>query len=121
DRAQVRREGGRLRPTFCMRQRLALLYERSERLIYGMCVDVFLCFADDRERVGLRFVAGLSPCGDAVAAEDDADGIAVRCFHPSDVESELKAGPAPRHPGDLLAEDLVRQPLPVGGRRDRDA
>ena len=56
-----------------------------------------------------------------MAAENDADEIRVGSLYCGDVESELKARPPPRHPRHLLAEDLVRQPLPVGGRRDGDA
>ena len=38
-----------------------------------------------------------------------------------DVEAELEAGAAPRHPHDLVAEDLRRELLAVGGGRDGDA
>ena len=38
-----------------------------------------------------------------------------------DVEAELEAGPAPRDPDDLVAEDLLGQRLAVGGGRDGDA
>ena len=38
-----------------------------------------------------------------------------------DVEAELEAGAAPRHPDDLVAEDVLGEPLAVGRGRDRDA
>ena len=43
------------------------------------------------------------------------------CLDRGDVEAELEAGAPPRHPHDLLAEDLRRELLAVGGGRDRDA
>ena len=70
---------------------------------------------------GLGLLAGVAPRGDAVAAEDAADRLRVLLLDRGDVEAELEAGPAPRHPHDLLAEDLLGQRLAVGGGRDRDA
>ena len=63
----------------------------------------------------------VAPRGDAVAAEDAADRLRVRRLDRGDVEPELEAGAAPRHPHDLVAEDLLGQRLAVGGGRDRDA
>ena len=48
-----------------------------------------------------------------------ACGLAV--LDRGDVEAELEAGAAPRHPHDLVAEDLLGQLLAVGGGRDGDA
>jgi hypothetical protein len=56
-----------------------------------------------------------------VAAEDAADRLRVGLLDRGDVEPELEAGPPPRHPDDLLAEDLLGQLLAVRGGRDRDA
>ena len=76
---------------------------------------------DDPERVLLGLLAGVAPRGDAVAAEDAADGLRVGLLDRGDVQAELEAGSAPRHPDDLVAEDLLGQRLTVGGGRDRDA
>ena len=76
---------------------------------------------DDPERVGLGLLAGVAPGGDAVAAEDAADGLRVLLLDLGDVEAELEARTAPRHPHDLVAEDLLGQLLAVGRGRDRDA
>ena len=56
-----------------------------------------------------------------MAAEDAADGLRVLVLDVRDVEAELEARPAPRHPDDPVAEDLLGQRLSVGGGRDRDA
>ena len=56
-----------------------------------------------------------------MAAEDAADGLRVGRLDRGDVEAELEAGPPPRHPDDLVAEDLLGQLLAVRGRGDRDA
>ena len=71
----------------------------------------------------LRFglVARVAPGGDAVATQDAADRLWVGLLDLRDVEAELEARTAPRHPDDLLAEDLLGQRLAVGGGRDRDA
>ena len=84
-------------------------------------LDVALGGADDPERVLLRLRAGVAPRGDAVAAEDAADGLRVGLLDRGDVEAELEAGTTPRHPHDLVAEDLLGQLLAVGRGRDRDA
>ena len=85
----------------------ALMYFSAVRMIHS---EFFSHLSD-----------GVAPRGDAVAAEDAADRLRVLLLDLGDVEAELEAGPAPRHPHDLLAEDLLGQLLPVGGRRDRDA
>ena len=77
-------------------------------------------------------LAGLAPGGDAVAAEDAADRLRVLLRDRGDVQAELEAGPAPRHPDDAVAEALAgqlprrRPPSPgrcrsrgAGGRRAR--
>ena len=69
----------------------------------------------------LGLLAGVAPRGDAVAAEDAADRLRVLLLDLGDVEAELEAGPAPRHPDDLVAEDGRGELLAVGGGRDRDA
>ena len=56
-----------------------------------------------------------------MAAEDAADRLRVALLDLGDVESELEARPEPRHPDDLVAEDLLGQGLPVDGGGDRDA
>ena len=56
-----------------------------------------------------------------MAAEDAADRLRVLGLDLGDVEPELEAGPAPRHPDDLVAEDGGGQLRTVGRGRDRDA
>jgi len=56
-----------------------------------------------------------------VTPEDAADGIRVLLLDRRDVEAELDAGPAPRHPDDLAAERLLGELLAVLGRREGDA
>src|SRR5699024_8552208 len=63
----------------------------------------------------------LPPCGDAVAAQDAADGAGIVAFDGGDVESELETGPAPRHPHHLVSENVLGELLAVGGGGDRDA
>ncbi len=117
---QQGRELGGPGPTLCGSQRLELLQPRSERVLLGVLLDVALGGADHPQGVPLASLGGVAPGRDAVAAEDAADGLRVLRLDGSDVEAELEAGPAPRHPHDLVAEDPLRQRLAVGGRRDRD-
>ncbi len=83
--------------------------------------DELLGSPDDREGPLLRLGRGVAPGGDAVAAQDAADGLRVRGLDGRDVEAELETRTAPGHPDDLVAEDLGGQVLAVGGRGDRDA
>jgi hypothetical protein len=55
-----------------------------------------------------------------VPAEDAANGIRVLLFDGGDVESELEARAAPRHPNHLGIEDLLGQRLAVFRGGDRD-
>ena len=66
-------------------------------------------------------VRRLAPGGDAVPAEDRADRLGLVPADRRDVEAELEPGPAPRHPGDPVAEAAPRERLAVGGGRERDA
>ena len=61
-----------------------------------------------------------APGGDAVAAEDHADGRRMVPFDRGDVEAELEAGPPPRHPRHAVTEALGGQRLPVLRGRERD-
>ena len=53
-----------------------------------------------------------------MAAEDAADRLRVVRLDRGDVQAQLEPGPAPRHPDDLVAEDLLGQ-LPRRRRRSR--
>ena len=53
-------------------------------------------------------------------AEDRADRLRVVAPDGRDVQPELEAGPAPRDPGDAVAEAAAGQRLAVGGRGERD-
>ena len=74
-----------------------------------------------QRQLRLGLLGRVAPRGDAVAAEDAADRLRVGLLDRGDVEAELEARTAPRHPDDLVAEDLLGQRLAVGGGRDRDA
>ena len=63
----------------------------------------------------------VAPGRDAVAAEDARRSPAGSPLDRGDVEAELEAGPAPRHPDHLVAEALLGQRLAVGSGRERDA
>src|SRR5699024_6707177 len=95
--------------------------DRTEGVGLAVGVDVFLGHADDPQRVVLALLGALSPCGNAVAAQDAADGAGGVAFDGGDVESELESGTAPRHPHHLVSEDLLGELLPVSGGGDRDA
>ena len=75
---------------------------------------------DDLQRAGLALLAGRSPRGDPVPAEDDPDGLRVGRGDGRDIQAELEAGPPPRYPRHPVAEALGGQLLPVrrGGQRD---
>src|SRR5690606_29397381 len=77
--------------------------------------------ADDPPGVALHLVARLSPRGDAVPAQDAAHRIRIRALDVADVESELEAGPAPRHPHDLAAVDALGELGAVRRGGDGDA
>ena len=121
DAADGRREGGGLGAALGLRQGGVPLERRTERLGLGVLGDVGGGGVDDPEAVGLGLLAGVAPRGDAVAAEDAAAGLRVLLLDLGDVEAELEAGAAPRHPHDLVAEDGPGQLLAVGRGRDRDA
>ena len=93
----------------------------AERLGLAALGEEALRRPDDLQRVGLALLAGLAPGGDAVAAEDAADRLRVLLRDRGDVQAELEARPAPRHPDDAVAEALAGQLLAVGRRRQRDA
>jgi hypothetical protein len=76
---------------------------------------------DDPERVLLCFLGRGAPGGDAVPAQDGADGLRVGVLDRGDVQPQLETGPTPGHPENLVAEDLGGQRFAVGGRGDRDA
>ncbi|GAA1442271.1 hypothetical protein GCM10009602_19110 [Nocardiopsis tropica] len=77
--------------------------------------------ADDLQGVGLALLAGVRPGGDAVAAQDRADGSGVLLGDPGDVQAQLEAGPPPGHPDDAVAEALPGEPLAVLGGGQGDA
>jgi len=56
-----------------------------------------------------------------MSAEDRADRLGVLLLDRGDVEAELEARTAPRHPDDLVAEDPLGELRAVGGGRNRDA
>jgi hypothetical protein len=93
----------------------------SERIRPAVRREIGRRGLDDLAGVGLALGAGGAPRGDPVSAEDHADRLRVGALHRGDVESELEAGPPPRHPQHPVAEDLLGQGRPVGGGRDRDA
>ncbi len=94
--------------------------DRSERLGVAPSGQERFGGADDLERVRLARIARVSPCGDAVAAEDDADRFGVGRVHGRDLEAELESRAPPRHPYDAITEALLGQSLAVGRRRQRD-
>ena len=65
-------------------------------------------------------LGGVAPGGDAVPAQDAADGLRVRRLDRGDIQAELETGPPPRHPHHPVTERLAGQLLPVdrGGQRD---
>ena len=119
--ADHRGERGRLGAAVGLGQRLVAGDHRAERVGLAVLGDVGLGGADDVERVGLALPRRVPPGRDAVAAEDAADRLRVGPLDLGDVEAELEAGTAPGHPHDAVAEDLLRQGLAVGRRRDGDA
>lgn len=76
---------------------------------------------DDVQRVPLALLGAVTPRGDAVPAEHTADGLRVGGLDGGDVESQLKPGPAPRHPHHAVPETLGGQLLPVDGAGERDS
>ena len=115
------RQGGGLRAALGFREGGVAGQLRPERFGPAVVLDVLLGLLDDPQRVGLGFLAGGAPGGDAVAAEDGADRVRVRVLDRGDVQAQLEAGATPRHPRHLLAEDLLGQGLAVGGRGNGDA
>ncbi len=121
DRAQGRRERGRLGPPLVGRKGAVALEGRAERLGLGVLGEVGLGLLDDPQRVLLRLLRRCAPGGDAVAAEDAAPRLRVFGLDRGDVQAQLESGPPPGHPDDLVAEDLLGQRLAVRRRGDGDA
>ncbi len=99
---------------------LVLLEPGAEGVLLRVLLDVALGGADHPQRVLLARRARVAPRGDPVAAEDAADRLRVGLLDGRDVEAELEAGPAPRHPHHLVAVHLPGERLAVRGGRDRD-
>ena len=118
--AHDRQQGGGPRAALRGRQRLVPGQRRPERLGAPPFGDEPLRRPDDVERVRLARLRRVRPGGDAVAAEDAADGCGVRVTDGGDVEPQLEPGPAPGDPGHAIAERLAGQRLAVGGGRERD-
>src|SRR5699024_9169079 len=93
---------------------------RAERLRGTGALDELGGLADDPQRVLLRLLGGVAPGGDAVPAEDAADRGGVLALDSGDVQAQLEAGAAPRHPHHGIAEALAGQALAVGRGRERD-
>ena len=121
DAADGRGEGRGAGPALRIRQCLEARADAAEGLRLAVLGDVRGGGVDDPQGVLLGLLRGVAPGGDAVSAEDAAHGIRVLPLDLGDIETELEAGAAPRHPHDLVAEDLRRQLRAVGGGRDGDA
>ena len=93
---------------------------RAEGLRPAVGVEVALDGVDDLQRIRLRLGRGVTPRGDAVAPEDGADRLRVALLDLGDVQPELKTWSAPGDPHHPVAEDLLRQRLPVGRGRQRN-
>ncbi len=119
--ADHRGQGRGLRVPLGLGQRLEAGDGRTEGLGLAVLGEEPLGGADDVERVGLALLGRVAPGGDAVAAEDHADGLRVVPLDLGDVETELEAGSAPVHPRDPVTEALLGQRLAVGGGREGDA
>jgi hypothetical protein len=113
-------EGGRPGAPLRLGQRLAAGHDGAEGLGTATLGQERLRGTDDLQRVGLGLLAGVAPCGDAVPAQHDPDGLRVGLLDRGDVQAELESGPAPRHPGHPGAEALLGELLPVdrGGQGD---
>ena len=119
--ADDRGEGGGPLAPLGLGQRLVAVEHGTERLGRAALGEELLRGADDVQGVALGLLAGGAPGGDAVAAEDAADRLRVRLADGGDVQAELEAGAAPRHPHHLLAEALLGQRLAVGRGGQGDA
>jgi len=117
DRCELRGPGVPL----CFVERGEAVHPRPERLRCAALGDEGLGGADDLHRPGLALLARAAPRGDAVSAEDAPDGLRVLRGDGGDVEAELEAGSAPRHPHHPVTEAFGGQFLPVGGGRHCDA
>ena len=118
--ADHRCERGGLGPALGFRQRAVAGQLGPEGLGLAVVPDVLLGLFDDPQRVLFGFFAGGAPGGDAVAAQDGADGLRVGVLDRGDVQAQLETGTAPGHPENLVAEDLRGQRLAVhrGGNGD---
>lgn len=114
-------ERGGAGPALVLGRRPVPVEYRPERFRLAALGEECLRGADDVQGVALALLGGRAPGGDAVAAENAADGLGVGSLDGRDVQAELEAGSAPRHPHDLVAEALLGQRLAVGGAGERDA
>ena len=119
--ADHRGQRGRAGAPLGFGQRLVPRDDRAERIRAAVGLDELRRGADDLQRAGLTLLAGRAPGGDAVAAEDAADGLRVGRGDRGDVQAELEAGPPPRHPRHPAAEARGGQLLPVRRCRQGDA
>ena len=103
------------------REWLVPVDDRPERLGAPVLGDEALGGPDDVEGVGLARLGGVAPGRDAVAPEDDPDGIRPLPADRRDVETELEARPPPGDPRDPIPEAVARQRLAVGRGGQRDA
>ncbi len=113
-------ERGGAPAAFGLRQGLVAVNPRAERLGLAVAGQEGLGGADDVQGVGLALLAGGAPGGDAVTAEDAADGLRVGPLDLGDVQAELEAGAAPGQPRHGVAEAGGGEPFAVGGGGERD-
>ena len=95
-------------------------HHRTERFGGAVVGQELLRGADDLQRILFRLLRRIAPGGDAVPAEDAADGLRIGGLDRRDVESELEAGASPRHPRHPVTERLAGQLLPVDRGRQGD-
>ena len=107
-------------PAFVGRQRLEPGAHRAERIGPAPLGDEPLGPADHVERDGLAGFGRVGPGRQPVAAEHHAPQSRVVGRQRGDLQAELEAGSAPRHPGHLAPEALLGQRLAVDRRRQGD-
>jgi hypothetical protein len=107
-------------PALVDRQRLVPRAHRAERIGPAPLGDEPLGPADHVERDGLAGFGRVGPGRQPVAAQHHAPQARIVGRQRGDLQAQLEAGSAPRHPRHLAAKALLGQGLTIDRRRQGD-
>ena len=110
----------RLEQPSAVRRREGGCGDRSERFRFSMRVEPVRRLLDRAERRVITRARARPPGDQAVTAQDEPDRIRPLARDAADRQPEIEAWTLPGHPREVAAKNLLREPLTVSRRCDRD-